>query len=63
MAHHLFFGLIKDSDLFNWMKKIEVNASRVKDLFGEYPGGYMAFVSDFRKFLVGIPDGLPTHRA
>jgi SAM-dependent methyltransferase len=52
MAHHLFFGSIKDSDLFNWMKKIEVNASRVKDLFGEYPGGYMAFVSDFRNFLM-----------
>ncbi len=53
MAHHLFFGSIKDSDLFNWMKKIEVNAGRFKDLFDDYPGGYEIFVNDFNNFIIG----------
>ena len=52
VAHHLFFGSIKDSDLFNWMKKIEVNASRFKDLFDEYPGGADVFIHDFKEFLI-----------
>lgn len=52
MAHHLFYGSIKESDIFNWMKKIEVNACRFKDLFDEYPGGAAAFVSDFHQFLI-----------
>jgi len=52
MAHHLFFGPIKDGDLFNWMKKIEVNATRFKDLFEDYPGGCEAFVDDFRNFFI-----------
>jgi len=24
MAHHLFFGSIKETDFFNWMKKVEI---------------------------------------
>ena len=52
VAHHLFFGSIKAGDVYNWMKKIEVNANRFKDLFDEYPGGYEAFINDFNKFLI-----------
>jgi SAM-dependent methyltransferase len=49
-AHHLFYGSIRDADVFNWMKKIEVNAGRFDDLLKNYPGGYGAFFSDFKKF-------------
>ena len=52
VAHHLFFGSIKAGDVYNWMKKIEVNANRFKDLFDDYPGGYEAFINDFNKFLI-----------
>ncbi len=52
MAHHLFFGSIKASDVYNWMKKIEVNANRFKDIFDDYPGGCEVFMNDFNKFIV-----------
>jgi ubiquinone/menaquinone biosynthesis C-methylase UbiE len=52
VAHHIFFGAIKASDVYNWMKKIEVNANRFQDLFDEYPGGYEVFFDDFNKFLI-----------
>ena len=52
VAHHLFFGAIKAGDVYNWMKKIEVNANRFRDLFDAYPGGYEAFISDFNAFLI-----------
>ncbi|MBA4396110.1 MAG: methyltransferase type 11 [Syntrophus sp. (in: bacteria)] len=51
-AHHLIYGNSKDVDAFNWMKKIEVNASRFDDLFNDYPGGHEAFIADFRKFFL-----------
>ncbi len=43
VAHHLFYGEIKAGDVYNWMKKIEVNADRFRDLFDEYPGGSDVF--------------------
>jgi ubiquinone/menaquinone biosynthesis C-methylase UbiE len=52
VAHHLFFGSIKASDVYNWMKKIEVNVNRFKDLFDDYPGGGEAFINDFNEFLI-----------
>jgi ubiquinone/menaquinone biosynthesis C-methylase UbiE len=52
VAHHLFYGSIKAGDVYNWMKKIEVNATRFKDLFDDYPGGYEDFINDFNKFLI-----------
>jgi ubiquinone/menaquinone biosynthesis C-methylase UbiE len=52
VAHHLFFGSIKACDVYNWMKKIEVNATRLKDLFDEYPGGADVFIHDFKEFLI-----------
>ena len=51
MAHHLFFGSIKEKDFFNWMKKTEIIVKRFEDIFSEYPGGCVAFIDDFKGFL------------
>jgi len=52
MAHHLFFGSIKEADFFNWMKKIEIIVKRFEALFIDYPGGCEAFIDDFKRFLI-----------
>ena len=49
-AHHVIYGAIRDIDSYNWMKKIEVVAPRLADLFESYPGGYRAFLTDFRTY-------------
>ncbi len=51
-AHHLLYGEIKDEDIFNWSKKVEVASLQVEMLFKNYPGGRGAFFSDFKKFLL-----------
>jgi len=50
MAHHLIYGEIRNSDAYNWLKKIEVAACRAPDIFDGYAGGYEAFLSDFKQF-------------
>ncbi len=50
MAHHLIFGKARETDVFNWTKKIEVSADRLKPLFDGYPRGVEGFKEDFRKF-------------
>lgn len=50
-AHHLFYGSIEDKDVFNWTKKAEMAASRLGDLFDDYPGGSKAFSEEFNRFL------------
>ncbi|RJP47259.1 MAG: class I SAM-dependent methyltransferase [Desulfobacteraceae bacterium] len=52
MAHHLFYGSISDTDLFNWMKKLEMIQSEFENLFSDYPGGCKAFINDFKMFLI-----------
>ncbi|MEE8541769.1 MAG: methyltransferase domain-containing protein [Desulfobacterales bacterium] len=52
VAHHLFYGKIKEADVFNWLKKGHVISSKTKDLFGEYAGGFDAFLADFKKFFL-----------
>jgi SAM-dependent methyltransferase len=52
MAHHLIYGMAKESDIFNWTKKIEVTADLLQPLFSGYPGGVEGFKEDFRKFFV-----------
>lgn len=49
-AHHVIYGAIRDVDNYNWTRKIEVTASRLADLFDTYPGGYPAFLDDFRNY-------------
>jgi hypothetical protein len=50
MGHHLIYGELKESDGFNWMKKLEVGTQKAPDLFETYPGGSDKFLSDFRRF-------------
>ena len=52
MAHHLIYGKIKNEDLFNWVKKVEVASMKTKELFKEYPGGHNSFFADFTKFFL-----------
>jgi SAM-dependent methyltransferase len=47
-AHHQIFGELKETDNFNWTKKVEV-AARHYD-FEEYPGGFEEFQEEFRSF-------------
>jgi len=48
-AHHLIFGKLKDTDAFNWMKKIEVVSKKIQFQFEEYKG-HKEFIEDFEKF-------------
>jgi ubiquinone/menaquinone biosynthesis C-methylase UbiE len=50
LAHHLIYGRIKDEDMFNWIKKVEVVSQRAKELFKKYPGGRSGFFQDFKTF-------------
>ncbi|MHB8091256.1 MAG: class I SAM-dependent methyltransferase [Syntrophales bacterium] len=52
IAHHLIYGNARESDIFNWTKKIEVTADRLQPLFMDYPGGIEQFKDDFRRFFV-----------
>ncbi|MDB9822459.1 class I SAM-dependent methyltransferase [Deltaproteobacteria bacterium] len=49
-AHHLFYGEIRDADIFNWLKKIEVASIKAKELFENYPGGSKGFFDNFNSF-------------
>jgi len=50
IPHHLIYGKLKSSDHFNWIKKVEMTFFKTKKLFQEYPGGYDAFLYDFKIF-------------
>ncbi len=49
-AHHLIYGALKDSDRFNWEKKVEVAARKVGYSFSEYPGGFPECQDEFKAF-------------
>jgi SAM-dependent methyltransferase len=49
-AHHLIFGELKDSDAFNWMKKIEVLSSKINFSFDDANWGCKEFSEEFRNF-------------
>ncbi|MEA2101052.1 MAG: class I SAM-dependent methyltransferase [Thermodesulfobacteriota bacterium] len=49
-AHHLIYGPLNEVDAFNWTKKVEMACVNAPDLFDPYPGGYEAFLSDFKTF-------------
>lgn len=48
--HHLIFGELRESDAFNWMRKLEVAARNSGFPFAEYPGGYDEFRQEFTTF-------------
>jgi SAM-dependent methyltransferase len=52
IAHHLIYGEVREADVFNWTKKVEVASVMMKHLFDEYPGGYAVFYDDFRRFFL-----------
>jgi ubiquinone/menaquinone biosynthesis C-methylase UbiE len=52
MAHNLIFGEIKDKDIFNLTKKVEIAIKKAEKLINSYPGGYKQFSNDLREFLV-----------
>jgi len=50
IPHHLFYGEIADKDVFNWTKKAEMAATKLGDLFDDYPGGSSSFFEKFKSF-------------
>ncbi|UCH00272.1 MAG: class I SAM-dependent methyltransferase [Deltaproteobacteria bacterium] len=52
MAHHLIYGKVRDEQIFNWIKKLEVASMKNKELFENYPGGHNAILTDFTKFFL-----------
>lgn len=52
VPHHLIYGELRDVDLYNWMKKIEVSAGKVRSAYSDYPGGFDAFVQEFKNFFL-----------
>ena len=48
--HHLIFGELKDTDAFNWAKKLEVAVKRSGYHFLEYKGGYEEFLEECKLF-------------
>jgi SAM-dependent methyltransferase len=51
-AHHLFYGKMKEENLFNWLKKMEMASIKATDLFERYPGGLEGFSEDFMEFFL-----------
>jgi len=49
-AHHLIFGELKQTDAFNWNKKVEVAVKNSGYRFEEYEGGYEEFLKEFKRF-------------
>ena len=49
-GHHLIWGELKESDAYNWLKKIEVAPKRINYQFDEYEGGYPEFLEEFETF-------------
>lgn len=49
-GHHLIYGELRDSDAFNWMKKIEVAPKKIGFVFEEYSGGFEEFREEFDRF-------------
>jgi SAM-dependent methyltransferase len=50
IPHHLIYGDLRDSDDFNWIKKIEMASIKARENFEAYPGDYEGFLEDFTAF-------------
>ena len=48
--HHLIFGELKESENFNWSKKIAIAAKKSGCQFKEFTGGYDEFCEEFKTF-------------
>jgi SAM-dependent methyltransferase len=49
-GHHLIYGKLKDTDEFNWLKKVEVVSNKINYDFAEYEGGFEEFAEEFKRF-------------
>jgi SAM-dependent methyltransferase len=50
-AHHLIYGPLKETDAFNWVKKVEVAPQKLQFDFQAYNGSYEAFYKDYYEYL------------
>jgi ubiquinone/menaquinone biosynthesis C-methylase UbiE len=48
-AHHCIFGEIKETDAFNWIKKVEIAAKNSGYGFEEYADKFEGFLAEFRE--------------
>jgi SAM-dependent methyltransferase len=48
-AHHNIYGHLKDSDEFNWARKVEIAPQKIDFNFNEYKCGYMEFIKEFKQ--------------
>lgn len=48
-AHHNIYGKLKESDEFNFLKKIEIAPRKIGYKFSEYQGGYDEFIKESAK--------------
>ncbi|MFZ3209396.1 MAG: class I SAM-dependent methyltransferase [Geobacteraceae bacterium] len=51
-AHHLIFGELKETDAFNWLKKIKVVSDKIDFGFEGENWGYEEFVNEFNDFFL-----------
>ncbi len=49
-AHNLIFGELKETNEFNWRKKVEIAGKNSGYKFEEYEGGYAEFYEEFKQF-------------
>ena len=47
--HHCIFGELKETDAFNWIKKVEIAAKNSGYEFEEYKDKFQGFLAEFRK--------------
>ena len=50
-AHHLIYGPLKETDAFNWEKKVEVLPQKLKYDFKEYQGSHKEFLKEFSGYI------------
>jgi len=50
IPHHLIYGDLRDSDDYNWLKKIEMVSVKAQEEIETYPGGHKGFLKDFTAF-------------
>lgn len=51
-AHHLFYGVLDQRDVFNWQKKLDLAKAVGGRLFKGFPGGGEGFVESFMRFFL-----------
>ena len=48
-VHHNIYGPLKNSDEFNWARKVEIAPQKIEFNFKEYKCGYEEFIKEFKK--------------